>query len=259
MRFASVLSISLLAVAACATSPSEEVSATAVYDPLEGVNRQIYAFNDGVDRVVLEPVAKGYRAVTNEPIRGGVSNFLTNLNQPVVFANTILQGKPGAAIDTFSRFAVNSTFGLAGILDVATPLNVPEHKEDFGQTLGVWGVPNGPYLVLPFLGSSNLRDVAGLGVDAAFDPLNYAQFDGDTETRIGLRVANIVSVRENLIEAVEVLRDQPEPYVALRRNYTQQRAAAIRDGREQEDPFEDLPDFDDYDFGDEEEFESQEE
>ncbi|MEM7460617.1 MAG: VacJ family lipoprotein, partial [Pseudomonadota bacterium] len=226
--------------------------------PLEGWNRQVYAFNDGVDRAVLEPVAKGYRAVTNEPIRGGVSNFLTNLNQPVVFANTVLQGKPGAAIDTFSRFAVNSTFGIAGIFDLATSLDVPEHREDFGQTLGVWGVPNGPYLVLPFLGSSNLRDVTGFGVDMAFDPLNYAQFEGDTEFRIGRQVASVVTVRENLIEAVEVLRDQPEPYVALRRNYTQQRAAAIRDGREQEDPFEDLPDFDDYDFGDEEEFESQE-
>lgn len=258
MRLASVLTTSLLAVTACATTPIEDASPTAVYDPLEGWNRQVYAFNDGVDRAVLEPVAKGYRAVTNEPIRGGVSNFLTNLNQPVVFANTVLQGKPGAAIDTFSRFAVNSTFGIAGIFDLATSLDVPEHREDFGQTLGVWGVPNGPYLVLPLLGSSNLRDVTGFGVDMAFDPLNYAQFEGDTEFRIGRQVASVVSVRENLIEAVEVLRDQPEPYVALRRNYTQQRAAAIRDGREQEDPFEDLPDFDDYDFGDEEEFESQE-
>ncbi|MEM9181410.1 MAG: VacJ family lipoprotein [Pseudomonadota bacterium] len=259
MRFASVLTTSLLAVTACATTPVEDTSPTAVYDPWEGFNRQVYAFNDGVDQAVLEPVAKGYRAVTNEPIRGGVSNFLTNLNQPVVFANTVLQGKPGAAIDTVTRFTVNSTIGLAGILDVATTLDVPEHREDFGQTLGVWGVPNGPYLVLPFLGSSNVRDAVGFGVDIAFDPLTYAQFEGDTETRIALQVTEVISVRENLIEAVEVLRDQPEPYVALRRNYTQQRAAAIRDGREQEDPFEDLPDFDDYDFGDEEEFESQEE
>lgn len=258
MRIASVIASSLLAVTACA-STEDTPSATAVYDPLEDWNRGVYAFNDGVDRAVLEPVAKGYRAVTNEPIRGGVSNFLTNLNQPVVFVNTVLQGKPGAAIDTFSRFTVNSTVGLAGIFDVATPLNVPEHREDFGQTLGVWGVPNGPYLVLPLMGSSNLRDVAGFGVDAAFNPLNYAEFEGDTEVRIGLTIAGIISGRENLIEAVEVLRDQPEPYVALRRNYTQQRAAAIRDGREQEDPFKDLPEFDDYDFGDEEEFESQEE
>jgi phospholipid-binding lipoprotein MlaA len=188
-----------------------------------------------------------------------VSNFLTNLNQPVVFANTILQGKPGAAIDTFARFALNSTIGVAGIFDPATTMDVPEHNEDFGQTLGVWGVPNGPYLVLPFLGSSNLRDFTGFGVDAAFDPLNWSQFEGDSEFLVTRQVVEIVSVRENLIEAVEILRDQPEPYVALRRNYTQQRTAAIRDGREQEDPFKDLPDFDAYDFGDEEEFESEEE
>lgn len=257
MRFASVITISLLALTACA-STGEAPTPTAVYDPFEGFNRQIYALNDGVDRAVLEPVAKGYRAVTNEPVRGGVSNFLTNLNQPVVFANTVLQGKPGAAVDTFARFTVNSTIGIGGVLDVATSLEVPEHREDFGQTLGVWGVPNGPYLVLPLLGSSNLRDFAGFGVDAALDPFNYAEFDGDTEFRIATQVAEIVSVRENVIEAVEVLRDQPEPYVALRRNYTQNRAAAIRDGREQEDPFKDLPDFDDFDFGDEEEFESEE-
>ncbi|MEM7460179.1 MAG: VacJ family lipoprotein [Pseudomonadota bacterium] len=255
MRLASVLTTSLLAVTACATTPIEDASPTAVYDPLEGWNRQVYAFNDGVDRAVLEPVAKGYRAVTNEPVRGGVSNFLSNLNQPVVFANTVLQGKPLASLDTATRFFVNSTVGVAGIFDVATALEVPRHREDFGQTLGVWGVPNGPYIVLPFLGSSNLRDTVGFGVDNAFDPLNYTQFEGDTAFRATRQVVNVVSVRENLIEAVEILRDQPEPYVALRRNYTQQRDAAIRDGREQEDPFKDLPDFDDYDFGDGEEFE----
>ena len=206
----------------------------------------------------MEPVAKGYRAVTNEPVRDGVSNFLTNLNQPVVFANTVLQGKPGASLDTAVRFFVNTTVGVGGIFDAATSLEVPQHREDFGQTLGTWGVPNGPYLVLPLLGASNLRDAVGFGVDMAFDPLNYAQFDGDTEVRIGRTVATVVTTRESVIEAVEVLRDQPEPYVALRRNYTQQRAAAIRDGREQEDPFKDLPDFDAYDFGDEEEFESEE-
>ena len=138
MRFTSVVTTSLLAITACA-STGEDVSATAVYDPLEGVNRQIYAFNDGVDRAVLEPVAKGYRAVTNEPVRGGVSNFLTNLNQPVVFANTVLQGKPGAAIDTFARFALNSTIGVAGIFDPATSMDVPEHNEDFGKTISLYG------------------------------------------------------------------------------------------------------------------------
>lgn len=258
MRLPLALTSSAIILSACATTGGED-SASAVYDPLEDWNRGVYAFNDSVDRAVLEPVAKGYRTVTNEPVRDGVSNFLTNLGQPVVFANTILQGKPGAALDTFARFTVNTTIGVVGIFDPASPLQIPQHKEDFGQTLGVWGVPNGPFLMLPFAGPSNLRDLSGMGVDAALNPLNYAEFDGDTEFRVATSVVGVISTRESLIEAVEVLRDQPEPYVALRRNYTQQRAAAIRDGREQEDPFKDLPEFDDYDLGDDEEFESQEE
>lgn len=247
----------MVALSACATT-GEEAASTTVYDPLEDWNRGVYAFNEGVDKAVLEPTAKGYRAVTNEPVRAGVSNFLTNLNQPVVFTNTVLQGKPIAAVDTVARFVLNSTVGVAGIFDLATMIDIPEHKEDFGQTLGVWGVPNGPYLMLPFAGPSNLRDATGLGVNAALNPINYAEFEGDTEFRIATGVIGAISARESLIESIDVLRDQPEPYIALRRNYTQQRAAAIRDGREQEDPFKDLPDFDAYDFGDEEEFESQE-
>nr|WP_070961167.1 VacJ family lipoprotein [Hyphomonas sp. Mor2] len=257
MRLGFVLAGSAIALSACATT-GEEASNTAVYDPLEGWNRGVYAFNEEVDKAVLEPAAKGYRAVTNEPVRGGVSNFLTNLNQPVVFANTVLQGKPIASIDTAARFVLNTTVGVVGIFDPATSIDIPEHREDFGQTLGVWGVPNGPYLMLPFLGPSNLRDATGAGVNAALNPLNYAEFEGDTEFRITTGVLGALSARESVIEDIEALRDQPEPYIALRRLYTQQRAAAIRDGREQEDPFKDLPDFDDYDFGDEEEFESQE-
>lgn len=240
----------LLFITACSTTGQDATSA-AVYDPFEDFNRGVYAFNDAADKAVLEPAANGYRAITNPPIRAGVSNFLTNLNQPVVFANTLLQGKPTAAVDTAARFIVNSTVGLGGIFDAASQFDVPQHNEDFGQTLGVWGVDNGPYLVLPFMGGSNLRDAVGLGVDIAFDPLNYSQFEGDTAFRVTTGVVGAVAVRERLSGAIEILREQPEPYVALRRNYTQQRAAAIRDGREQEDPFQDLPEFDAYDFGDE--------
>lgn len=257
MRLGLVLAGSMVALSACATT-GEDASPSAVYDPLEGWNRGVFAFNESVDKAILEPTAKGYRAVTNEPVRDGVSNFLTNLNQPVVFANTLLQGKPIAAVDTAARFVLNSTVGVAGIFDLATRIDIPEHREDFGQTLGVWGVSDGPYLMLPLMGPSNLRDLGGRGVDAAFNPLNYAEFEGDTEFRIATGVVGAISARESLIEQFDVLRDQPEPYIALRRTYTQQRAAAIRDGREQEDPFKDLPEFDDYDFGDEEEFESQE-
>ena len=224
-----------------------------VYDPFEGWNRGVYGFNNVVDEAVLEPVAKGYRAVTNEPIRGGVSNFLTNLRQPVVFANAVLQGKPETALDTVGRFLVNTTVGIGGIFDPATAAGVPKHREDFGQTLGVWGVPEGAYLMLPLMGPSNLRDAFGSGVDVGLNPLTYSQFEDDIEFRIVTNGMAAIAARESLIEQVEVLREQPEPYIALRRNYTQQRQAAIRDGAELEDPFANLPEFDDYDFGDDEE------
>jgi len=240
-----------LSVTAC-TSTGATSSDSTVYDPLEGWNRSVYGFNNAVDGAVLEPAAKGYRAVTNEPIRGGVSNFLNNLNQPVVFVNSVLQAKPEAALDTVGRFLVNTTVGIGGIFDPATAAGVPRHREDFGQTLGVWGIPNGAYLMLPFMGPSNVRDALGTGVDRVFDPLTWTQFEGDTEFAVTRGVVGGISVRESLIEQVEVLREQPEPYVALRRNYTQQREAAIRDGQTEDDPFANLPEFDDYDFGDDE-------
>ncbi|MEO1642917.1 MAG: VacJ family lipoprotein [Pseudomonadota bacterium] len=240
-----------ISLSACATG-SQEVAPGDVADPFEGFNRAMYGFNDGLDRAVLEPVSDGYRAVTNEPIRGGVNNFLSNLNQPVVFVNTVLQGKPGAAIDTASRFVVNTTIGVGGIFDPASHFDVPKHSEDFGQTLGVWGVPAGPYLVLPVRGPTNLRDLSGGVVDGFADPLNYGQGDTYIASRAAVGVTGVVAVRERLDPQIDALRSQPEPYTALRRNYSQQRDAAIRDGALEEDPFKDLPEFDDYDFGDEE-------
>lgn len=239
-----------LGLSACATSA--ERAPGEVYDPLEGWNRGVFGFNNAIDVAVLEPTAKGYRAITNEPIRGGVSNFLSNLNQPVVFVNNVLQAKPGAALDTVGRFMINTTVGIGGIFDPATAAGVPKHREDFGQTLGVWGVPSGAYLMLPLFGPSNVRDTLGIGVDRAFDPMTWAQFEGDTEFRVTTGILGAVSAREGVIEQVELLRDQPEPYIGLRRNYTQQRAAAIRDGRIDDDPFANLPEFDDYEFDDEE-------
>ncbi|MEM8615904.1 MAG: VacJ family lipoprotein [Pseudomonadota bacterium] len=250
MRLPLTLLASAMAVSACATGGGD-ASSSQVYDPLEPWNRGVFAVNESIDKAVLEPAAKGYRAITNEPIRGGVSNILTNLNQPVVFANTVLQGKPTAAFDTATRFLLNTTLGLGGVFDPASYFEVPKHREDFGQTLGVWGVPSGPYLMLPIVGPSNLRDAVGSGVDRAFDPFTYARYEGETAVRITQGTAGALSARESLIEQFNILREQPEPYVALRRTYTQGRAAAIRDGRPEDDPFKDLPDFDDYDFGDE--------
>lgn len=239
------------AVTACASTDAER-SSSVVYDPFEGFNRSMFAFNNGVDKAVLKPAADGYRAVTNKPIRKGVSNFLNNLGQPVVFANSVLQGKPEAALDTFGRFLVNTTVGIGGIFDPATAAGVPEHDEDFGQTLGTWGVPPGPYLMAPLMGPTNLRDAIGGGIDNAFEPLNYLDQDDTLPFRVTTGVVGALSARERLDGAIAILNEQPEPYVALRRNYTQQRAADIRDGQEEDDPFANLPDFDAYDFGDEE-------
>ncbi|MEL6829073.1 MAG: VacJ family lipoprotein [Pseudomonadota bacterium] len=222
-----------------------------VYDPLEGWNRGMFAFNESVDKAVLGPAADGYRYVTTPTIRSGVNNFLSNLGQPVVFANTVLQGKPGAAFDTLNRFALNTTVGIAGVFDPASAVGIPRHREDFGQTLGTWGVPGGAFLVLPFGGGSNVRDVVGIGVDNVMNPLNYAEFENDDETRIGLAVIGALSARERLEPTIQILRDQPEPYTALRRNYDQSRRAAIRDGQEEQDPYANLPEFDDYLFDEE--------
>ena len=243
-----VLSCFCFYLAGCASTGSYR--AERAEDPYEGWNRGVYAFNEGVDAAILSPVARGYRAVTNKPIRNGVSNFLNNLGQPVVFLNSALQGKPEAAADTFGRFVINSTIGVAGLFDPATAFGIEEHDEDFGQTLGHWGVQPGPFLMLPLAGPSNVRDLVGFGVDAALDPLNSNDFEGDTEFRISRGALGAVSARERLDESIELLREQPEPYIALRRNYGQSRAAAIRDGQEAEDPFADLPDFDDGDFFD---------
>ncbi|WP_084421271.1 MlaA family lipoprotein [Henriciella litoralis] len=231
---------------ACATS-TQDSSSSGVYDPFEGFNRNVYAFNEVVDKAALEPTARAYRAITPGFFRDGVNNFLSNLGQPVVFVNSVLQANPDASADTLGRFLINTTVGIGGIFDVASTLGVEKHNEDFGQTLGVWGVEEGPYLMLPLLGPSNLRDTAGMVTDRAFDPLTWTEFDDpdlDEQIAVGRTVVGAIAARERFIEAIETLRSQPEPYVALRRNYTTQRQAAVRNGQIEADPYKDLPDFD---------------
>lgn len=245
------LSLSMVlaaALSACATKPSSNPEG--VYDPLEPLNRRVLSFNLAADRAVIGPAAGAYETVTPTFFRTGVSNVLSNLNSPVVFANDILQGEPKRATDTAYRFLVNSTFGVLGLFDVAaTETGIEGHSEDFGQTLGVWGVPEGPYIVLPLLGPSNLRDATGSSVDNAFDPLYWTEFDDDdTSVTIAATrgVLGALQARVALDEQLEAVNAQPEPYVALRRAYTAQRQAEIRNGREEEDPYTDLPEFDDF-------------
>lgn len=254
MRITSLVAFAALSLSACASTA--ETPAGTVNDPYEGWNRDVFAFNEAVDKAVLEPAARGYRAATPGFFRTGVRNFLSNLNSPVVFVNDVLQVEPERAGTTFSRFAINTTLGIGGLFDVAGASGLERHSEDFGQTLAVWGVDSGPFLVMPIIGPSNPRDLIGSGVDRAFDPLTWTQFeDDDTRTTITVTrgVLGVLSARESLIETFETLREQPEPYIAYRRAFVSQREAAIRNGREDPDAYQNLPDFDDsFDFEDEE-------
>lgn len=236
--FASAFALTAFTLGGCATSGAANPE-----DPYEGFNRSMYAFNDGLDKAVLEPVAKGYRAVTNEPIRGGVRNFVSNLGEPVTFANEVLQGKVGNAAGTVGRFVINTTIGIAGIFNPAGAMGIERTDEDFGQTLGVWGVGTGPYLVLPFLGSTNPRDLVGFGADIAMDPLNYAEFESDDETRIGVAILGGLSAREDAIEAVDGIRDQVDPYTTVRRFYVRNRAALIGNSAPASNETEKVPEY----------------
>ncbi len=210
-------------------------------DPYEDFNRSMFAFNDGLDRAVIEPVAHGYRAITNEPVREGVGNFTLNLNEPLTFVNHVLQGQIPDAGATFGRFVVNTTVGIAGIFDPASAMGMQRTKEDFGQTLGKWGVGSGPYLVLPFLGSTSARDAFGLGADLALNPLNYPEFESDDEIRLGIAVLGGINAREGAIEAIDQVRNQIDPYTTVRRLYDRTRAQDIANSPVQPNETEKLP------------------
>jgi phospholipid-binding lipoprotein MlaA len=220
---------------ACATRPDPaDRDAVAEYeannDPLEPANRVSYEVNDAIDRAVLEPAARGYRAVVPPPVRTGIGNVLANLRSPVTLVNDLLQGEGERARITLGRFMVNTVLGIGGVLDLGTTWGVPGHTEDFGQTLAVWGVGEGPYLFIPLLGSSNPRDLTGTVVGIASDPFAYlgqgAVVDALSWTRVGLTV---LDTREGLIETVDALRQNSlDPYATVRSAYRQRRASQIR-------------------------------
>lgn len=202
-----------------------------VYDPWEGANRGLFRVHNAVDEAVITPVARGYRSVTNEPIRGGVSNFLDNLRSPVVFANDVLQGELGRAGVTAARFGVNTTLGIVGVFDPASGMGLERHDEDFGQTLAVWGVGAGPYVFVPLLGPTTIRDGAGRIVDIAFDPLHWAEFEGDDTVRTTRTVVGAVAARESVLDTVEALRrDSLDPYTSIRTSYGLLRQSLIENG-----------------------------
>lgn len=211
-------------MAGCATGPSANPA-----DPFERVNRGIYGFNDGVDRAVIRPVATAYRDAVPSLVRAGVNNFFGNLGDVWSLANNVMQLKLQNSAETFMRLNVNTFFGLGGLLDIASEANLPRHREDFGQTLGYWGVPAGPYVVIPLLGSSTVRDTAALPVDRFGNALSAIQ---DIGARNSLEVLNLVDQRSQFLRASQLI-DQAalDRYSFTRDAFLQRRRAEVLDGK----------------------------
>lgn len=229
----------------CVTTPGGVSEAE--LDRFEKTNRAIYKFNKGVDTAVIKPVTQGYRAVVPGIARRGVSNALDNVDEPLSFINAVLQGKFKVAFRAVDRFMINSTFGVAGLFDHATEMGLPKQEEDFGQTLAAWGVGSGPYIMLPLLGPSTLRDTVGFGVDSVTDPWpkfqkHVAGLNG-TE-RIGVTAGEAIDLRSRLIDTADpLLATALDEYATVRAAYLQQRLSDIYDGDPPEDDF--TPTFDD--------------
>lgn len=213
----------LLLLSSCAT-----VTAPDERDPWESFNRAIYTFNDGFDRAIGRPVAQVYRDYTPGAMQTGVNNFFSNIDDIIVIFNDLLQFKFEQALLDFARLTYNTTFGIFGLIDVASHMELPKHHEDFGQTLATWGVGNGPYLMLPFLGPSTVRDTTGWVVDSYIDPL----FDiKNNDTRWGLIILRAIDQRAGLLEATKIMeKSGVDPYLFLRNAYYQHRENLIYDG-----------------------------
>lgn len=242
-----LIAVAGIFLAACATDGDNERLATGMEasDPLEGWNRGVLKFNDGLRTVLLVPVAKGYRFIVPEPGRDGIRNVLDNLRGPVIFANDMFQGESKRAGITLARFMINSTVGIAGLFDVAEGLGLPKHNEDFGQTLAVHGVEPGAYLVIPVLGPSTVRDAFGLAADAFMDPLGWVLRVEDKSEYSLLRagVDGIDLLERNLENLQDLKRNSLDFYSALKSSYIQNRQSEIRNGQ----PIvRDLPDYDLY-------------
>ncbi len=248
-----LMAAACLCLAACSTTQAQKADGGEVYDPLEDVNRTTYAVNDAVDKVLLEPVAKGYRAVVPKMVRTSVHNFLTNLKMPVNAANQLLQGDIEGVAHDISRTMINTTIGIGGLFDVAASAGLEHEPEDFGQTLAVWGVGHGPYLVLPFIGPSSVRDGVGMLVDSYADPLRLYLHNTDQDEWHYVRLgATILDTREQLIDVLDDLRKNSiDPYAAMRSAYMQRREALVRDEKPDEAAAPAIPDYDEVSYLDE--------
>ena len=224
-----LVAIAVSTFVGCATVPSEDRHPS---DPFERYNRAVFTFNDGLDRAILKPTAEAYSELP-QPVRTGVGNFFSNFDDVRVALNNVLQGKFHNAASDVSRVMFNTSFGLLGLIDVASPMGLAKNNEDFGQTLGYWGMPAGPYLQIPFLGPSTARDAPALVVDFYTNPRNYT-IGGQRELRdywVPLALLDIVDTRAGLLSteaALAALSD--DRYVALRDLWLQRRDFLVRDG-----------------------------
>lgn len=216
-----LLACAVLLVSGCASRPHNPD------DPLEGYNRAMFSFNEGVDKALLRPAAQAYEAVTPELVRTGVGNVFSNIGDVWVGVNNLLQGKVGDGMSDLMRFGINTVFGIFGIFDVATEAGLPKHDEDLGQTLAVWGVGNGPYVVLPLLGPRTARDAVATPVDmqgGALIPIDHVR------TRNSLIALRVVHGRSMLLGADRTLDEQIDKYAFVRDAYLQQRRFKVHDG-----------------------------
>ena len=238
-RFCLFAGLLAIVLAGCATPPpADDPDAVADFkqtnDPLEPTNRVFYAVNNGLDTVILRPIAQAYRFLLPNPVRTGIHNVLSNLGTSVLLSNDMMQSKPRRAGDTSMRFLINSTFGLVGIFDVATGWGYPEHDTDFGLTLANWGVPDGPFLFLPVLGPTGPRDVAGFAVDLVQDPFTWVGHTTALKimnwTRFGL---NAIDSRERYLDPIDQIKKTAlDPYATFRSLYRQHRQGDLTTLRE---------------------------
>ena len=227
-RWAGILMLALLMTACASTTPATSSNTPDPRDPYENYNRSMFRFNMAVDDNVIKPVATGYENYVPAMIRTAVGNFFGNIGDVWTAVNNYLQGKPKDGTTDVARVVFNSTFGIVGLIDVATPIGLPKHDEDFGQTLGVWGVHSGPYLILPFFGSSTVRDGIAKPVDLYADPLNQVD---NVSARNVARVLRIIDDRADLLGSSALMEGGAlDPYQFIRDAYLQRRESRVRDG-----------------------------
>lgn len=233
-----LIALVCLAFVGCATAPGR----TTNDDPWNGFNRGVHKFNDGLDRAVLKPTAKGYKKVTPGWLRAGIGNVFANVGYPITMVNQLLQGKPKLFARDTARFLTNTVFGIGGIFDVADKVGLHAHDEDFGQTLAKWGVPSGPYLVLPLFGPSNARDAPGKVVDYFMSPTRNADLDPAVEW--GSKALEIIDKRAALLSSEATLDSAYDRYGVMRDAWTQRREYLVFDGDPPEEKIEEFKDED---------------